>query len=224
MAKDRIIKINDSRVLNWRDILDSLDRSLEGATRFTVLREGKEFVISFLPKVEDTKDIFGKEIKIKRIGIMPDPEVVVYEKYPFFTAVGKAWETVIFQTVMTYKAIYYICARKLSPKNLMGPLGIIQITGQAAKAGFAAVLQLMAVLSVSLAAINLFPFPALDGGHLFFLLIEAVARRPIPHKVQEKITTGGFILLMALMGLVFYNDFVNLQILDKIKNLLHLTR
>ena len=81
----------------------------------------------------------------------------------------------------------------------------------------------MAILSVSLAAINLLPIPALDGGHLVFLLIEALFRRPIPVKVQEKVTNAGFYALMGLMVLVFYNDIVNLQVVDKIRNLLHLS-
>ena len=104
----------------------------------------------------------------------------------------------------------------------MGPLGIIQISGQAAKAGIAAILQLLAILSVSLAVINLFPFPALDGGHLVFLLIELLTRRRISPVWQERITTAGFFLLMALMAFVLYNDVVNLSILEKLKNLFHL--
>ena len=106
----------------------------------------------------------------------------------------------------------------------MGPLGIIQMSGQAAQAGIAALLQLLAVLSVSLAVINLLPFPALDGGHLVFLLIELVTRRRISPVWQERITNGGFILLMALMVFVLYNDAVNLSILDKLKNLFHFAK
>jgi regulator of sigma E protease len=222
-VKDRIFKINDTSVMNWKEVLDALDKSQDGSIRVAIQRDGKDLVIELQPKADTTKDIFGKPVKMRRIGITPDMNVTIQEKYPFVPALQKSWETVVFQTVMTYKAIYYICTRQLSPKNLMGPLGIIQITGQAAKAGVAAILQLMAILSVSLAAINLFPFPALDGGHLFFLFIEAIVRKPIPHKIQDKITTAGFVLLMGLMALVFYNDIVNLQILDKIKNLLHLT-
>lgn len=222
-VKDRILKVNEAQVLKWTEVLEALDKSPDGRIRLTVQRDGKDLVIVVQPKSEETKDIFGKAVKMQRIGITPDPDTVVIEKYPFLQAVGKAGEIVVFYTTLTYKAIYFICARQLSPKNLMGPLGIVQVTGQAAKAGLAVLLQLMAILSVSLAAINLFPFPALDGGHLVFLLIEGIVRRPVPHKVQEKITNAGFILLMGLMVLVFYNDFVNLQILDKIKNLLHLT-
>lgn len=111
---------------------------------------------------------------------------------------------------------------QVSPKHLMGPLGIIQLSGQAAQAGISSLLLLLAILSVSLAVINLFPFPALDGGHLVFLLIELVTGRRISPVWQERITTAGFFLLMVLMAFVLYNDFINLSLLDKLKNLLHL--
>jgi regulator of sigma E protease len=124
--------------------------------------------------------------------------------------------------VLTHKALFYLITGQISPKNLMGPLGIIQISGQAAKAGLAALLQLLAVLSISLAVINLLPLPALDGGHLVFLLIELVTRKRISPVWQERITTGGFFLLMALMVFVLYNDVVNLSILNKLRNLFHL--
>lgn len=220
--QDRITKVNGAVVSNWKEVLNALDKSAGPSIRLEVERAGAPAVFPVRPKVEATKDIFGETVTLRRIGITPDVDVIVQERYPFLEAALKAGETVVSQTVLTYKAIYYIFAQKLSPKNLMGPLGIIQISGQAAKAGWVALLQLVAVLSVSLAAINLFPFPALDGGHLLFFLIEAAAGRPVPYKIQEKITNAGFILLMALMVLIFYNDFVNLQILDKIRHLLHI--
>lgn len=221
-VNDKIVRINGVSVSNWKEILETLDKNTSEKVSLAIQREGQEHIIDILPQVEETKDIFGKAVTMKRIGITPDPDIVSKEQYPFLKAMEKAGETVVFQTALTYKAIYYICTRRLSPKNLIGPLGIIQLSGQAAKAGIVTLLQLMAILSVSLAAINLFPFPALDGGHLIFLLIEVVIRRPVPHKVQEWASNIGFFLLMGLMVLVFYNDFVNLQILDKIKNLLHL--
>jgi len=178
--------------------------------------------IQIKPKVEDAKDLFGKKVQMRRVGIMPDQKVYVSERYGPVTALKKAWDLEVYHTVLTHKALFYLITGQISPKNLMGPLGIIQISGQAAKAGIAALLQLLAILSVSLAVINLLPLPALDGGHLVFLLIELVTRRRISPVWQERITTGGFFLLMALMVFVLYNDVINLSILDKLKNLIHL--
>jgi len=69
-----------------------------------------------------------------------------------------------------------------------------------------------------LAVINLLPVPALDGGHFFFLLWEAVTRRRVSYKVQEKLTQAGFALLMVLMVFVIYNDLLNLSVIDKVKS------
>ncbi|HOG23328.1 MAG: Metalloprotease MmpA [Candidatus Omnitrophica bacterium ADurb.Bin292] len=222
-TKDKILKVDGTPVFTWKDVLETLDRSRGESLSIEVSRGGKVVSFSLSPKIEETRDIFGKKVTLKRVGITPDPEVVVSERYGFFQSIARGGEAVLFHTTLTYKAIYYICARQLSPKNLMGPLGIIQVSGQAAKAGVASLLLLTAILSVSLAVINLFPIPALDGGHLVFLLIEALFRKPVPAPIQEKVTNAGFFALMGLMVLVFYNDIVNLQILDKLKNLLHIS-
>ncbi len=223
---DKILQVNGETVANWKDILDRFDQAPGTAIELSVERPRENAPPEFLtvqikPKIEDAKDLFGKKVRMRRIGITPDPKSFVLERYGVWPALEKAWELEVSQTVLTHQALFYLITGQVSPKNLMGPLGIIQISGQAAKAGTAALLQLLAVLSVSLAVINLFPLPALDGGHLVFLLIELVTRKRVSPALQEKITTGGFILLMALMAFVLYNDFVNLQILGKIKNILH---
>ena len=226
-ANDKILKVNDRAVTNWKDILDRFDETSGAMIKLNIERpvanaQPELLTIQIKPKVEDARDMFGKVARMKRVGITPDPKVYVSERYGPVTALSKAWELEAFQTVLTHKALFYLMTGQVSPKHLMGPLGIIQISGQAAKAGIAALLQLLAILSVSLAVINLLPFPALDGGHLVFLLFEFITRRRISPVWQERITTGGFFLLMALMVFVLYNDAVNLSILDKIKHLFHL--
>ncbi len=224
---DKILRVNDQVVANWKDILDRFDESSGAMIKLNIERpvpnaQPEFLTIQIKPKVEDAKDMFGKTAHMKRVGITPDPAVYVSERYGPVAAIAKAWELETFHTVLTHKALFYLVTGQVSPKHLMGPLGIIQISGQAAKAGIAALLQLLAILSVSLAVINLLPFPALDGGHLVFLLFELITRKRISPVWQERITTGGFFLLMALMVFVLYNDAVNLSILDKVKHLLHL--
>jgi regulator of sigma E protease len=226
-VNDKILKVNDRAVANWKDILEQFDGTTGTMIKLNIERlrgdaTPEPLIIQIKPKVEDTKDLFGKAVRVRRVGITPDPNTSVVERYGPLQSLGKAWDLEVSQTVLTHKALFYLMTGQVSPKHLMGPLGIIQISGQAAKAGLAALLQLLAVLSVSLAVINLFPFPALDGGHLVFLLIELVTRRRISPVWQERITTGGFFLLMALMVFVLYNDVINLSILEKLKNLFHL--
>jgi regulator of sigma E protease len=225
-AGDKILAVNGQAVMHWMDILKEFDETPGIVMELSVERprgsaKPEILQIQIRPKVETMRDPFGKVVEAKRLGITPDPKVFVQERYAVFPALKKAWDLEVFYTVLTHKALFYLVTGQLSPKNLMGPLGIIQMSGQAAQAGIVVLLQLLAILSVSLAVINLLPFPALDGGHLVFLLIELVTRRRIDPVLQERITTGGFILLMALMVFVIYNDAVNLSILDKLKNLFH---
>jgi len=227
-VNDKILKVDDQAVANWQDILNGFDKAPGSTITLDVKRSHPGVQPEFLsvqisPRVEDVRDLFGKSVRMKRVGITPDPASFVSERYGPLSALAKAWQLEVSHTVLTHKALFYLLTGQLSPKNLMGPLGIIQISGQAAKAGIATLLQLLAILSVSLAVINLFPLPALDGGHLVFLLIELVTRKRISPVLQERITTVGFYLLMALMVFVIYNDVINLSILEKLKNLFHIT-
>lgn len=227
-VNDQILKVNNVPVNNWAEILRELDQTPGEMVKLDVSRPAapgsiaEEIMVMIRPKTETVKDIFGKPATMKRVGILPDQKVFVVERHDPFLALKKAWDLEVFHTVMTHKALFYLITGQISPKHLMGPLGIIQLSGQAAQAGLVTLLQLLAVLSVSLAVINLLPFPALDGGHLIFLLCELVTRRRLSPVIQEKITTGGFVLLMVLMVFVLYNDVVNMQMISKIKNLLHL--
>ena len=226
-VNDKILKVDGKAVANWKDILDRFDETPGVMIKLNIERpranaQPELLTVQIKPKVEDAKDLFGKKVRMRRVGITPDPSSFVLERYGPLPSLKKSWDLEVSQTVLTHKALFYLITGQISPKNLMGPLGIIQISGQAAKAGIAALLQLLAILSVSLAVINLLPLPALDGGHLVFLLIELVTRKRISPVWQERITTGGFFLLMALMVFVLYNDVVNLSILDKLKNLIHL--
>ncbi len=226
-VSDKILKVDDKAVTNWKDILARFDSASGTMIKLSVERaranaQPELLTVQIKPKVEDAKDLFGKTTRMKRVGITPDPATYVSERYAPLPALAKAWDLEVFHTVLTHKAIFYLLTGQISPKNLMGPLGIIQMSGQAAKAGIATLLQLLAILSVSLAVINLLPLPALDGGHLVFLLIELLTRKRISPVWQERITTVGFFLLMALMVFVLYNDVVNLSILEKLRNLFHL--
>jgi regulator of sigma E protease len=93
------------------------------------------------------------------------------------------------------------------PEDVAGPVGIIQVTSQVARAGFLAILQFVAILSINLAIINFLPFPALDGGRLLFLLIETLLGRRSPVRVEKWVNSFGMVFILFLMILVTINDF-----------------
>jgi len=94
-------------------------------------------------------------------------------------------------------------------KNVGGPIKIAQMATQTAEHGIISYLGFMALLSISLAILNILPFPALDGGHLVFLVYEGIFRREIPVKIKLGLQRAGFVLLLTFMAFVIYNDIVN---------------
>lgn len=216
---DTIKVINGAEVSTWTDLMSALDKSPEGPLQLSVLRGDKYENITLTPKSEDAKDMFGKSVKVKRLGISPDPAASKFEKYGFVESLKISWTTVWNMASTTYKAIFYLATGKLSLKTISGPIGIVNMAGSAMHLGLTYVLQLTAALSISLAVINLLPIPALDGGHLLFLLIEGITRKPVSLKVQERATQAGVYLLLALMVFVVYNDLINLEFIEKIKSI-----
>lgn len=95
-------------------------------------------------------------------------------------------------------------------KAVGGPVKIAQYAGQSAEGGLLSFLGFMAMLSITLAIINILPFPALDGGHFMFLLYEGIFRKPVSHKIQIVVQNVGFLLLMAFMAFVVYNDIIHI--------------
>lgn len=216
---DRIVSINGAPVSTWNEMTEEINRLDGGELLLTLEKNGTRnalYDVRITPKVETATDLFGKPVTVKRLGITPSPESQVFEKYPLQEAIVKGADTTVSLTVMTHKAIFFMLTGQMSAKAMAGPIGIIAMTGSAAQLGLPYVLQLAASLSVSLAVINLLPIPALDGGHFFFLLWEAITRRRVSYKVQEKLTQAGFVLLMVLMVFVIYNDLVNLSVFEKI--------
>ncbi len=216
---DEVVAVNGKPVANWIDLTSGIMDNESDKLLFDVKRKNKIEQIIIAPKVEEGKDVFGDVKKLNRIGIVPSEQYTI-EKYGFFESIEKGWDALWMTTWMTYKALWRLVTGRLSLKTLSGPIGIVVITGKAAQLGFVYVLQLTALISATLAIFNLLPFPALDGGHLLFLTIEAIFRRPVSLKVQERLTQAGFVLLMVLMVFVMYNDLVNLNFFGKLKEVI----
>ena len=223
---DRVIAVNGKPVHIFSEIKESIVSTTSPVLDFKVERAGvfnqtAQLDVHITPNVVERKDIFGKKTTERMAGFIPDATVTIAEKYGFGEAIRKAAAFEWNYTLMSHKAIFYLLTGQMSPKNLSGPVGIVKMSGEAAKQGASALIFLAAILSTGLAVFNLLPFPALDGGHLVFLLIEAITKRPVSLKIQERAATIGFILLMGLMVIVFYNDLVNLSVIAKIKALFH---
>jgi len=113
---------------------------------------------------------------------------------------------------MIGQTVWGLLTRQLSPKQLMGPIAIAQVSGESAQLGWIALASLMVSLSLNLGLLNLMPIPMLDGGHIFIMALEGLARRDFSIRVKEKILLAGFVVLMMLMVTVIYNDLARLSV------------
>ncbi len=133
--------------------------------------------------------------KIER-GILPALKYAFTETYDLLV-----------QLIMVLK---YLITGKLSLNNLSGPIGIYNVVGQSAAAGFVNLIYLTAYMSVNVGLINIIPLPAFDGGRILFLIIEKIKGKPVNQKIENTIHTIGFSLLMILMILITYNDIIKI--------------
>ena len=117
---------------------------------------------------------------------------------------------------LIFQTLVGLLTRETSPKQLMGPVAIAQLSGESAALGWIALFSLMASISLNLGILNLLPIPVLDGGHIFIMALEGLARRDFSTKVKENMLLAGFAVLMVLMVTVIYNDLARIAWIQKL--------
>jgi regulator of sigma E protease len=183
-----------------------------------VLRDNRPLSIVATPKMEIERDNFGNEFRKGVLGVLRPPPVIepVPAHQALGAAVGMTWKVV----TMTVEGIGQIIAGRQSIKELGGPLKIAKFSGEQASLGWLAFLSFIAVISINLGFINLLPIPLLDGGHLFFYLIEGVRRKPLKPEAQEWAFRTGLAALLALMIFVTLNDLASFGLWQKLGGLI----
>jgi regulator of sigma E protease len=135
---------------------------------------------------------------------------VFHESLNPFQALGRSFADTYGLVKLTIVSVGKMISGSISADNLGGPIMIAQMAGEQAKAGAVNFVWFIALLSVNLGIINLFPIPVLDGGHLVFFGIEAVTGKQVSDRLREKMTQFGAALLVVLMVFVFYNDILRI--------------
>ncbi len=190
---DEIVAVDGTKIDEWDDLIEAIGYSKEDTAEITVLRNGKEEVIT-------TQLKYDQDAKRKMIGITPVMERGVGQSVSAgFVNTGR-------MTVMMYDTLRQLFTGDVSVSELSGPVGIVYATNQAAKSGMLYVIYLAALLSLNLAIINMLPFPALDGGRLLFLVIRLFTGKRVSDETEGKIHFIGICLLFALMIYVTFND------------------
>lgn len=198
---DRLQAVGGKPVTNPEDFRSYITSHADQSIAVVLKRDVTDLTLNITPK---TLEQTGKP----GIGVAFGDVAMV--RYPVWLAVPKAVTTsvqmmgMIFATLGTV-ARDLVTGHKVS-LDVAGPVGIAVMTGEAAKLGWLYLLQFVAILSLNLAAINVFPFPALDGGRILFILIERARRKPLNQKIEALIHNIGFMLLLGLVALVTFRD------------------
>lgn len=205
VAGDRIRTIAGSPVERFEDIQRIVAANPGVTLPVTVESGGASRALSVTPEARGPS---GHQVGV--LGIRGGPveyqHLAVWEAVP--AGIGETWEV----TVQTLAGVWSMISQSRGTEDLGGPLRIAQLSGQVAQLGFVSMVSFIALLSVNLGLINLFPIPMLDGGHLVFLAAEAVRGKPLPARAQDYGFRAGLALLVALFVFATFNDLTQIGI------------
>jgi regulator of sigma E protease len=223
MPGDQVIRINEQPIEHWPDLQDYVSKSKTDSLVFLVNRNGEQVSKQIIPEDQTQKDIFGKEHKIRRVGVSPKQvqgaeNIVIVRHGPIESLWHAALELQEI-TVKTYSALFEMLLGLRSPKEAMGIVGMFFVIKFALTISFSFLLHILGVISASLALFNLLPLIPLDGGHLFLLLIEKIRRKALSPKVDDMVMKVGLTLILSLALFIFYIDFERIGLIDQVMKL-----
>ncbi len=215
-SKDRILAINDRPVASWEEMTDLVRHKTTGAVTVQVERAGRRLAYVILPEVKARTDVFGRVRQTRLLGIGPAGDVKLV-RAGFWAAIGKGARHTLELTGLTCYSLWALLTGGVSmQESVTGPIGIFFITTDAVRLGAVYLIQIIGVLSLSLAIFNFLPIPVLDGGHLFFLVCEKLRGRPVRPVIQERATQTGMAVLLVFVLFVCYNDIARYGIAGKV--------
>ncbi len=209
---DEVMRIDGVQTQDFRELRKLIETRPNREALIEVRRGGDNVAVSVAVA---TKRENGRTVG--RIGIgsvqsrEPVPAEMMLPRDSIVGAFGRALNETWDQTVFVFHAMGYLVTGKLSLQTMSGPVGIATITGEAARIGFIPFLSLLALLSISIGALNLLPIPVLDGGQIVFQLAELLKGGPVSERAQLVAQQVGIALLILLTVLAFYNDIARLS-------------
>jgi regulator of sigma E protease len=197
MVNDKILEAEGRKIFTTYDLSYAFTNVKDGKIDLTVERNGKEVLLKDVEcESEEYDGISYLTVDFKVYGI----------KKTFGSYIKHTFNTAISYCAVIWRSLIDVIGGKYGISAVSGPVGVTAAIGQAAKQSLQNVLPIMAIITINLGLFNLLPIPALDGGRLLFILIEMIARKPIPQKWEAAIHTAGFIILIAFMILVAAKD------------------
>jgi regulator of sigma E protease len=201
-AGDRIIEVNGKATPTWEAVVEAIGQDGDSVA-LTVMRADTAR-LSFLIPTQLTGDPAAKR---KVIGIAPE---VIIRSAGIGESFERGWQFCAGTSVAIIQFLKGLTTGESSVSELAGPLGVARLSGDSAREGSGAFLFFIAYISVSIAFLNILPFPALDGGHVLYVIIETIIRRPIPTRIKLYMQQAGMALLILLVLFVSYHDIVRM--------------
>jgi regulator of sigma E protease len=198
-SDDAILRIDDTPIETFNDIPPVVQGAEGRALSLRIWRDGEQFDLAITPRDD------GSGLKI---GVGPKYE---FRKYGPWGAVVRAVSGTWEMTRLTFDVLGRLITGRISPKTMMGPLGIAQVSGQAAQSGAHDLFRLIAIISLQVGILNLLPLAPLDGGHLAILAVESTARRDLSPNIKNWVMNAGAAVIFLLIGLVLYSDISKLE-------------
>jgi regulator of sigma E protease len=209
MKGDRVVEINGKPIQKWEEMTGIIHTSPERKLRVTIRREDRTTEYEIIPERKESPNIFGEKKEIGLIGVRPSGNTYVEKEGfsgAFIQAVTRTWDI----SVLTVVSIVKLIQRIIPVETIGGPILIFQMAGQQAAQGPLSFFVFMSLISINLGILNLLPIPILDGGHILFLSIEAVRRKPMSEKVIMVAHRVGLAIIVTLIVFAFYNDIMRL--------------
>ena len=199
---DEILRINNTKVFSARDLYYDLYRDTDGVFDIVLKRDGQKLTLKDLPITYSAEEGFCDFI-------------VGAKNTTFFNLLPGAVTQTVSMTKLVWLSLIDMIRGHYSLSDLSGPVGTIGIVAETASdaisaSDYSGIIFILAFITVNIGIVNLLPLPALDGGRLLFIFIEIVFRKPVPKKFEAWVHAAGFVLLIALMVLITFNDIVNL--------------
>jgi regulator of sigma E protease len=209
MKQDRITEIDGVHIDQWDEMTAIIHQNPGKQLQLTLQRHGQTIRIAITPERKKVQDIFGEGKEVGLIGIKPSGNTFVRQKNvlnAFTDSIARTWDI----SVLTIVSLVKLAQRVIPADTIGGPILIVQMAGEQASKGFLNFFIFMALININLGVLNLLPIPVLDGGHIVFLTIEAIRRKPLSEKVISVSQKIGLAFLLTMMVFVMYNDVLRL--------------
>jgi regulator of sigma E protease len=205
-VNDVILAVNGEPITVSDELRTAIAKHPEQTIRLSIARGEERLALDVVPRREGETGLIGIQIGDEATHVNLNP----------LQAVGASIDENLENATLIGQTLIGLLKRETSPKQLMGPIGIAQMAGETAAISLVALFNYMAMISLNLGLVNLLPIPVLDGGHIFIMALEGVARRDFSVRLKEKMLLAGLVLILMLMVTVIYNDLTRIAWIERL--------